>query len=523
MKKTAANREPTPVPQPPAADQRIAELEAEAERLQAENQRLRLLVEKLQRQLFGQRSEKLKDLGDDQGRFEALLNEVEELNRQLQQAETAATQARTVAEHTRQPRRKLDELVPADLPVKQKIVDVPEEDKICLETGNPLVRIGEERSRKLAYEPGHYFILEIVRPRYASLANPSQGVLCAPAPDCAIPYGDFDESFIAAAIVDKCAYHLPFYRQEERLRSLGIEISRQTLSRLYIQSAGVLAPLYEELKREILARKILFTDDTPVPFLVKGAGKTVTGRMWVYVAGGAGPPLRIFEFTRDRRKKRPLEFLGNYRGHIHADAFKGYDDLFRQEGVIECACWMHVRRKFFEATDAPPELRAEILRLIRNLYRYERVIAGHTAEIVLAVRRQRIGPLIDRIFARCAAILRDGLVLPRSAFAGAIGYMQSLGVALKRFLDHPDLRPDNGASERAIRPLAIGRKNWLFAGSENGGDATGILLSLVQSCRVLDVDPFRYLEDVLRRINGHKAKRLAELLPHNWKPLPALG
>lgn len=516
MKKSTANCETTPRPEPPAADQRIAELEAE-------NQRLRLLVEKLQRQLFGQRSEKRKDLGDDQGCFDALLNEVEQLNRQLQQAESAAAAARTVAEHTRRPRRKLDELVPADLPVRQKIVDVPEEDKICLETGKPLVRIGEERSRKLAYEPGHYFILEIVRPRYASPANPSQGVLCAPAPDCAIPYGDFDESFIAAVIVDKCAYHLPLYRQEERLRSLGIEISRQTLSRLYIQSAGVLAPLYEELKHEILARRVIFTDDTPVPLLVKGSGKTVTGRMWVYVAGGSGPPLRIFEFTRDRRKERPKEFLGNYRGYIHADAYKGYDDLFRREGVIECACWMHVRRKFFEATDAPPELRDEILRLIRNLYRYERVIAGHEPEIVLAVRQQRTGPLIDRLFERCAAILRDGLVLPRSAFAGAIGYMQSLGVALKRFLDHPDLRPDNGASERAIRPLAIGRKNWLFVGSENGGDATGILLSLVQSCRVLDLDPFRYLEDVLRRINGHRASRLAELLPHNWKPLPPSG
>jgi hypothetical protein len=298
----------------------------------------------------------------------------------------------------------------------------------------------------------------------------------------------------------------------------GIEICRQTLSRLYIRAAEVLRPLYDLLKQETLKRGIIFTDDTPVQLQVKGKGKTITGRMWVYVAGGQGPPYRIFEFTVDRRGTRPKEFLAGFTGYIHADAFQGYDNLFANPEIHECACWMHVRRKFVEAEDAPVALRQEVLRSIRHLYRYESLAAGREPDVVLRLRREKIAPLIDRIFTRTAQALSTREVLPASGFAAAIGYMHNLGGALRTFLQHPDLKPDNGASERALRPLTIGRKNWLFAGSKSGGDATGVLLSLIQSCRVLDIDPFEYLTDVLRRINGHCASRLHELLPHNWKP-----
>jgi hypothetical protein len=345
-------------------------------------------------------------------------------------------------------------------------------------------------------------------------------VVSAPAPDFAIPGGSYDESFLADVVVNKVALHLPLYRQEERLAGLGIEVSRQTLSRLYIASAEALRPLYLRMKDLLLAAGVIFTDDTPVHLQVKGTGKTTIGRMWVYVAGGAGPPWRVYEFTVDRSKKRPKEFLGEFRGYIHADAYKGYDDLFEQEGVFECGCWMHVRRKFFEATDAPADLREEVLRAIRHMYRYEKFARTHPTggdDLLLAVRREKIAPLIDWLFARTQRALLEGEVLPASAFARAIGYMHNLGEALRTFLPDPRLRPDNGESERALRPLAIGRKNWLFAGSKGGGDATGILLSLVQTCRAMDINPFVYIEDVLRRINGHPAHRLDELLPGNWK------
>jgi len=177
---------------------------------------------------------------------------------------------------------------------------------------------------------------------------------------------------------------------------------------------------------------------------------------------------------------------------------------------------MHIRRQFFEAEDGPPELREEVLRLIRMIYRYERVLADKSDETVVAVRRERVGPIIDTILARTTEALRDGDILPKSDFAKAIGYLHNRGDAVRTFLEDARLRPDNGESERAIRPLAIGRRNWLFAGSKAGGDATGILLSLVQTCRAVGVEPFVYLEDVLRRINGHPACRVGELMPHNW-------
>ena len=217
-------------------------------------------------------------------------------------------------------------------------------------------------------------------------------------PDSAIIRSHFDESFLAGIVVEKCAYHLPLYRQAERLRHQTIDVSRQSLSRLYIQTAKVLEPLYKLMKQEILSRGILFTDDTPIKLQLKGRGKTVTGRMWVYIGGGIGPPYRLFDFTIDRCKKRPKEFLTGYRGYIHADAYKGYDDLFCQDGVHECGCWMHVRRKHVEAEDGPVALRQETLRIIRGIYRYERLIRGRSDEEILKVRKERIEPLIDKLF-----------------------------------------------------------------------------------------------------------------------------
>lgn len=493
-----------------------AELAQENRILREENGRLKLLVAKLQKMLFGRKSER--QAGEDPGQLvmTELMAEVDRLNREIaaneEQQQLVARQA-TVA---RKPRRNLDGLVTDGLPVEVIEHDLPEADKVDLVSGLPLKRIGEEHVRKLAYRPGQCFIKEHVYFKYAAPANPAQGVVRAPAPDFAIPGGSYDESFLAMIAFEKVAMHLPLYRIEERLRLMGIDVSRQTLSRLYIASAEALSPLMAPLKEEILGRGVIFTDDTPVDLIEQGSGKTITGRMWVYVAGGEGPPLRIFEFTRDRCKKRPREFLGDYRGFIHADAYKGYDDLFKRGDVFECACWMHIRRKFFEAEDAPPELRQFFLGAIRKLYQWERIAARFKPETLLAVRRKHLAPLIEGMFVRAREALARNDVLPKSAFAGAIGYLLNLGEAVRTFLQDPRLRPDNGLSERALRPVAIGRKNWLFAGCKAGGDATGILLSLVQSCRAIGADPYDYLADVLARIQGHPANRVGELLPHRW-------
>ena len=505
------------------ADSERGELEQKVELLQTENERLRQRIRLLEKALFGPRSERILDDPAAQGEFEELLREVDELNRELQDAEDRLQQSRkTVAPKRRRKRRNLEALVPEDLPEEIVELSVDEDEKLSLITGEPLRKIREERVRKLAVKPAQYYWKVFVFPVLVDPADPGRGVVTPAAPDFAIPGGTFDESFLAKVAVDKCAMHLPLYRQRERLVHQGIEVSRQTLSRLYISAAKVLLPLYLLMKERILAREIIFTDDTPVRLQVRGEGKTVTGRMWVYVGGGNDPPFRLFEFTRDRRKARPKEFLGDFHGYIHADAYKGYEDLFRRPGIHECACWMHVRRKYVEAEDAPPELREDVLRAIRCLFRYDRFARKHPSssdELILRVRREKIAPIIDWLFSRTARALAEGDVLPKSAFAGAIGYMHNRGDALRTFLGHPQLMPDNGESERAIRPLAIGRKNWLFAGSESGGDATGILLSLIQSARAVGLDPLTYLEDVLRRINGHPASRLDELLPtEQWRP-----
>lgn len=493
-------------------DRILAEKDLEIERLK---QRIRIL----EKALFGPRSERIIE-SDEQLVFDEMLRELDELSAALDK-ESSEPAAPCVdprsASRGRRPRRNLQDLIPETLPREDVVVDLPEADRICPVTGEPMTAVGREVVEKLAYRRGQYVVKRYIYIKYASLDEPLSGVVQAPAPDFAIPGGIYDESFLASIVYDKCAMHLPLYRQAERLAAMGIEISRQTLSHLYMRTAEVLLPVYEAMKQEILSRGVIFTDDTPVKLQVKGRGKTVTGRMWVYVGGGTGPPYRVFEFTADRSKHRPKEFLKEFRGYIHADAYKGYDDLFRRDGVIECGCWMHVRRKLFEATDAPAELRDEVLRLIRMIYRYERVLRGKPDEVVTAVRRERTAKIIDTIFARTKKALVDGEVLPKSAFGQAIGYIHNLGDALRTFLGDARLKPDNGTSERAIRPLAIGRRNWMFAGSKRGGDATGILLSLIQSCRVLDIDPVVYIEDVLRRINGHPANHVADLLPHNWR------
>jgi transposase len=488
-------------------------LRAENATIKAEVANLKMLLAKFQQMLFGRKSERLTDEDAGQMVMADMLAEVDRLSQQIAANEEELIQRKASA--VRKPRRNLAGMIPEDLPRVEVVHDLPEEKKVD-DDGQALKRIGEDRVEKLAFKPGECFVKVHVYPKYASPENPLLGVMRASAPDFAIPGGCYDESFLAMAVFEKVAMHLPLYRIEERLRMMGVEVSRQTLSRLYIAAAEVLNPLMPALKAEILARGVIYTDDTPVSMLEKGAGKTITGRMWVYVAGGPGSPLRIFEFTRDRCKKRPKEFLGEYRGFIHADAYKGYDALFRTPGVTECACWMHIRRKFFEAKDAPPVLRSWFLDAIGKIYRWERAARRCLPETVLAVRQKHEAPLVEAILARGREALAKVEVLPSSEFAKAIAYMLNLGDAVKTFLSDPRLKPDNGESERALRPVAIGRKNWLFAGCKAGGDATGTLLSLVQTCRAIDVDPFEYLEDVLGRIQGHPASRVAELLPHHW-------
>ncbi len=474
----------------------------------------------LQKALFGQKSEKIIDEDERQGVFEEILREVDELNPDSPPVVPEAGKEIKSFVKPRRERRNLQELIPEDLPREEIIIDLPAEKKIA-DDGTELKKIGEDRVEKLAFKPGYYFLKVFIYPKYANPANALEKVKRAPAPDFAVPGGSFDESFYAHLIYSKYTMHLPHYRLEDEMKSFGLDFSRQTMSSSCIKAAKVLRPLVELMRQDIIKRKIIFTDETPVKQLSPGDGKTKKTYIWVYVGGGQGPPYRLYQFARKRNGTYPQKFLKGFEGYIHADAFSGYDALFKNEKLIECGCWMHVRRKYIEAEDAPVELRKKVLRKIRNIYRYERAMKKLDREkqgdIILHIREEKIRPLIDELFSISSKALIDGEIMTKSAFANAIAYMHNLGNALYTFLENPYLQHDNGESERALRPFAIGRKNWLFLGSKRGGEAAGTLMSLVQTCRVMKIDVRTYLDDVLRRINGHPQSKLHELLPGNWK------
>ena len=238
----------------------------------------------------------------------------------------------------------------------------------------------------------------------------------------------------------------------------------------------------------------------------------------MYVRGGPGPPLTVFDFSRDRSKKRPLNFLGDYQGYIHADAYSGYDELFRKDGVIEVGCWVHARRKFDEAASSRPQEATEIMARIAGLYKLEAKCFGMKPKDRARQRQQHAGPIIDGMFTRIEELKLA--TLPSEPLRKALDYALNQREALCRYLDNGQLKPDNNTAENAIRPLALGRKNWMFAGSDRGARATALFLGLIQSCKACDVNPWEYLNDMLRRIMSHPVHRLRELLPDQWQPLP---
>jgi transposase len=483
--------------------------------------RLDHLVKLLQKAVFGQKSERIIETEEEaQGVFADLLKEYYELNPDSEEEpEEDAEDKPSGKQKKRKPRRSFEELVDEDLPRERIVIDLPEDQKVD-KYGNPLVKIGEDTVSKLAFKPSYLFWKDYIYPKYAAKKDALAGVKRAPALDFAIPGGRFDESFYANLIYSKCSMHLPFYRLEEDFKANNSELSRQMMSSSFIKAAKVLQPIVNLMKKDLLQRNIAFSDDTSARMLAPGKGKTDKIHIWVYVAGGQGPPYRIFEFAPTRSGKNPKKFFENFNGYVHCDAFSGYDILFLDGNIIECGCWMHVRRKFFEAQDAPKELRNSVLRMIRNIYRYEAAMKKLDREtqgaLILKIRNDKIRPIIDKLFSVTAQALVDGVVMPKSNFEKAIHYMHNLGQALKNFMENPYLQPDNGESERALRPMTIGRKNWLFFGSEEGGKAMGTLMSIVQTCRRMKINVREYLEDVLRRINGHSQSKLHELLPGNW-------
>ena len=499
-------------------DAQIAQLILKNESLQRQLTTLQHQMEQLIRRLYGRKSEQL---NPNQMMFDSII--LDSIEQNVQQAPPASevqiepevVKPRKASQHHgRIP-------IPEHLERVEILLDIPEEQKVCTETGEPLKVITVEVSEKLEYRPGKLIVNVYKRPQYAlpERADSFASVIAAPMPDHPIAKCKADVGLLAHLIVSKFADHLPLYRQDNIFEREGVKIPRGTQSSWLMQTFESIKPLEEVFRRAVLEEGVAFTDDAPVPLQVKGNGKLKKARLWVCVRGGTDPPLTAYDFSIDRSKKRPLDFFKDYQGYVHADAYSGYDELFRKEKIIEVGCWAHARRKFDEAATSRPKEATDILARIARLYHeVETPCVGMEPDQRRRFRQEHATPLLDGIFEKLEELWPQ--MTPSEPLRKAIDYAMNQRKALYRYLEDGRLRPDNNLAENAMRPVCLGRKNWLFVGSERGGRAAALFMGLVKSCKDCDINPWEYFDDMLRRIMSHPVTHLRELLPDHWKPLP---
>jgi transposase len=404
--------------------------------------------------------------------------------------------------------------LPKHLPRERLEYHPPQEALVCPGCGQPKERMGEEITEQLDYVPASFLVRQHVRVKYAC-KKCQEGVVIADLPARPIERGRPGEGLLAHVLTSKYCDHLPLHRQEVIFRRHGVEMARSTLCDWVREGATLLTPVVQEMHRQILVAPKIHTDDTPVTAR-NGSGKEKhKGFLWAYIDPDNNV---VFDYTSGHSREGPLRFLGDYAGYVQADAYNGYDALFAKGRATEVACWAHTRRKFFDAQDSDPAHAAEVLVLIGDLYQIEAQAKEKNLgrEQIQALRQKESRPILGVIEKRIASW--GPQVLPKSPIGQAIAYAQGQWQALNRYLDDGVLDIDNNLAERTLRMVAIGRKNWLFVGHDNGGHRAAIIYSLVASCKLCAIDPFAYLRDVLERISTHPASRIAELLPRNWKP-----
>src|SRR5947208_5164506 len=494
---------------------------------------LKLQIEKLKRERFGQRSERTARLLD---QLELQLEELETTATEDEiAAEQAAAKTTTVASFAR--KRPSRQPFPEHLPRERVVVPAPTSCACCGSTR--LAKLGEDVTETLEVIPRQWKVIQTVRERFSCRA--CETIHQPPAPFHVVPRGWAGPSLLAMILFEKYGQHQPLNRQAERYAREGVPLSLSTLADQVGACASALMPLWRRLEAHVLAAERLHGDDTTVPVLAKG--KTDTGRCWVYVRddrpfGGTAPPAAMFYYSRDRAGEHPQAHLANYAGIFQADAYSGYTKLYepdRKPGpVLEAACWVHARRPFFIMADVAENARRkaqgktlaaisplalEAVRRIDALFEIERSINGQSAERRRAVRQELSAPLVTDLESwmreQRAKLSRDNEV------AKAMEYMLKRWPAFTRFLDDGRICLSNNAAERALRGIALGRKSWLFAGSDRGGQRTAAMYSIIVTAKMNDVDPQAWLADVLARIAEHPAHRLDELLPWNWRPIQA--
>ena len=426
-------------------------------------------------------------------------------------------------------RRKL----PPELIRQRREYTLPEDKRKCPCCGDVMQPFGQETSEQLEYYPASLFVIEHVRIKYACLKHKcEEKPVTAPVPDKVVDKGLAGPGLMAWNVISKFDHHQPNYRQEDIFAQHGLEIARSTQCGWQATTADLVEPIYTRMGALVILSGKLHTDDTPIKVLEPGRGKTREARFWVYV-GDDQHPFVVFDYTPNRSRDGPAKFLKTYKGYLQADAYTGYDRIYAGQNVIEVACWAHARRKFFEARDTDVRA-AEMLALIGALY----VVEAQARPLVDEARRQpfaqRLGalaqayalrlqlrqarslPLLARIKAWLDARILD--VLPKSPLGQALTYTLNQWAALLRFAEDGSLEIDNNTAENALRPIALGRKNYLFMGNDDGGRRAAILYSLIRTCERHGVNAWEYFRDVLTRVSTHPSSRIDELLPHRWKP-----
>src|SRR5262245_47980292 len=414
--------------------------------------------------------------------------------------------------------------LPGHLPRERVEFDLSEAEKACPCCGKPRVRIGAETSEQLDYRPASLFVVQRVRHSYACPTcsrtadpadEPTPTITTAPLQAQPIDKGLPGPGLLAHVVVSKFADHLPLYRQAEILARHGVELSRSTLGGWVAAAADLLKPLVDRMAELVRQSRVIQTDDTPVPVLDPGSRATRPGHLWVYL-GDAHHPYAVFDFTPTYSGDGPKAWLGDYSGYVQADALKQYDPQFDRPPPkpTEVGCWAHARRKFHDARASDPARAHEALARIRRLYDIEAEVKSLDASSRLAVRQARAQPVLESLFGWLAA--QQPQVLPKSPLGAAVGYALGNWAALTRYTDAGYLQIDNNASERALRAVALGRKNYLFAGSDRGGKSAAILYSVVGTCRRLGLDPFRYLQETFGRLLGLPSRQFGGFLPDRW-------
>jgi transposase len=496
-----------------AFPQDIADAHAVIADLQTQIEQMRQHLARLNKYIFGRRSEKERPEVEEQGTLPFATEEAigPELGAALEAGDAELSQ---VHAHTRRKHPGRHPL-PKDLPRQEIVLDVAEADKHCVCCDAPKLCIGQDSTESLDYNPASLFIVERIRPKYAC-PRCQQGVVQASLPPRPIDKGVAEPGLLAHVVTMKHDIHVPLFRIQQLLSRHGVEISRGLLAEWIGKVADLMEPVAGAVHAQLLESRYIQSDDTGIK--VQAEGECDKAHMWVYCGEGGE---RVYDFSWHRNRDGPLKMLDKYQGYLQADAAPAYDDVYATKPIIEVGCMAHARRYFVDAKATSPVEATQIVRWMGELYGLEKAAKANGLNEAerKELRQQKAVPILERIETFMKEITPRAL--PKSPLGQAITYAQNQWVALNRYVEHGALKIDNNGAERAIKPFVIGRKGWLFVGNEVSGHRTAILCTLVNTCKAYAIDPFVYLRDVIERVSTHPMSRISELTPREWKRLRA--